>query len=118
MKGAEVNSGSFVTQFQATIVAKPRHRALDDVAGFAKAAPVRTTSEGQQTRDQHADHELDDPFEPVSAVALYRLRLRAFLALLVRQMRKLLEHGLEQFLIALVGGAGLNDKRDAMGVAN
>jgi len=89
MKGAEMYSGSFVTQFESTVVAEPRQRAFDNIPCFAQSAAMRTATRRQQTGDHHADDQLDGPDKAISTVALQGLWLGAFLAAFITHVRKL-----------------------------
>ena len=111
-------SGSFVTQFEAAVVAEPRQRAFDNIPRLAQSAPMRTSARRQQAGDHQANEQLDDPHKAISSVALHGLWLGVLFSVLVGQMRKLLEHRLDHFLITLIRGAGLDHKRDAVGVTN
>src|SRR5688572_12076524 len=101
MKGAEMYSGSFVAQLDATVVAEPRQRALDHITRFAQAAAVSAAARSQQADDHQADQQFDRLFEAVASVALQCFGPGAFLAATVRQRRELLEHRLHQLFVPL-----------------
>src|SRR5260221_5346357 len=118
MKSAEVYSGSFIAQLESAVVAEPRQGPFDHVPSLAHAATVRAATRGQQGGDHEPNQQLDDPHEPVATVALQGFGFGAYPAAPVPQMWKLLEHRLNQFLIALIGRPRLDHKRNAVGVAN
>ena len=118
MKGTEVKIGSFVTQFQSAVIAEPREGSLNHVARLAQTASVWAASESQQADDHHANYFLDDPLEAVPAITLQHLGLGALRTVLVAQVRKFLEHRLYQFLVSLVGRAGLDHKRNPISIAD
>jgi len=113
-----MHSGSFVTQLEPTIIAEPRQRSLDYIARFAQAASVRASARGQQADDHHPNQHFDDRNKSVTTVALQSLRFGAILTVLIGQMRKLLEHRFDQFLIPLIGGTRLDHERDTVAIAN
>ena len=118
MEGTKMRSRSFITKPQAAKVTKPRQRTLDDVAGLAQTAAMRTTARGQQADDQHADHHADNPDETIARVALQGLGLAAPFALAVGQRGELGQHRPDQFLVALVGWPGLDDQGQALRLAD
>lgn len=118
MEGAEVYSGSFVAELESAVVAEPRQRPFDDVSCLSHAATVRAAAWGQQGGDHQPNQELDYPHESVASVALQGFGLGVHPSSLVPQMRKLLEHRLNQFLIALVRWPRLDHERNTVGVAD
>jgi hypothetical protein len=79
---------------------------------------MRTAARGQQADDQALHDHRDDPLKTVGAIALNCLRLPVLFALAIRHLRKPIQHGLEQFFVALIRWPRLNYQRDATFVAD
>ena len=118
MKGPEMFAGPLVTKFQSAVVADPRQTLLHDVAGFAQAAAMATTSWREQACDHQTHNEFDDMRESITAVSLQDSGLFVAFAPRIRQHRHLLEHRLDQLVVSLVGWADAHEQGRSMGVAD
>ena len=78
VKRVKMFGRSLVTTTEATVISCPTQCALDDIAGAAQPASMRTAARCNQRTNQPAHDEQKEPLEAVTAIALQDLRATYF----------------------------------------
>jgi hypothetical protein len=108
----------FVTDSQSPPVAEPSHRAFNDVSDFAQAAAMGGAAWVQQTLNLHGNNSGDDPGKAVTAIADQSLGLGTRTPSWSLNRGKIPNHLHHRNVVADIGGRGVNQERQPLGLGD